>query len=81
LGTTVNVPTPAGSTLELKIPAGTVAGRKLRLKGKGIPSAQPGDLYVVPTITLPPAQTDAQKEAYQDLEKAFDFNPRSHLKG
>ena len=81
LGTTVNVPTPAGSTLELKIPAGTVAGRKMRLKGKGIPSAEPGDLYVVPTIALPPAQTDAQKEAYQQLEKAFDFNPRSHLKG
>jgi curved DNA-binding protein len=81
LGTTVNVPTPAGSTLELKIPAGTVAGRKLRLKGKGIPSAEAGDLYVVPTIALPPAQTDAQKEAYQHFEKAFDFNPRSHLKG
>ena len=81
LGTTVNVPTPAGSTLELKIPAGTVAGRKLRLKGKGIPSAQPGDLYVVPTIALPTAETDAQKEAYQHLETAFDFNPRSHLKG
>lgn len=61
LGTTVNVPTPAGSTLELKIPAGTVAGRKMRLKGKGIPSAEAGDLYVVPTIALPPAQTDAQR--------------------
>jgi curved DNA-binding protein len=81
LGTTVNVPTPAGSTLELKIPAGTVAGRKMRLKGKGIPSAEPGDLYVVPTIALPPAETDTQKEAYQHFEKAFDFNPRSHLKG
>ena len=81
LGTTVNVPTPAGSTLELKIPAGTVAGRKMRLKGKGIPSAEAGDLYVVPTIALPPAQTDAQKEAYQQFEKAFDFNPRTHLKG
>jgi curved DNA-binding protein len=67
--------------LELKIPAGTSAGRKLRLKGKGIPSAQPGDLYVVSTITLPPTETDAQKEAYQNFEKAFDFNPRSHLKG
>ena len=81
LGTTVNIPTPAGSTLELKIPAGTVASRKMRLKGKGIPSAEPGDLYVVPTIALPLAETDSQKEAYQHFEKAFDFNPRSHLKG
>lgn len=81
LGTTVNVPTPAGSTLELKIPAGTAAGRKMRLKGKGIPSKEAGDLYVVPNIVLPGADTDAQKEAYQSLEKAFDFNPRTHLKG
>ena len=81
LGTTVNIPTPAGSTLELKIPAGTATGRKMRLKEKGIPSKEAGDLYVVPNIVLPSADTDAQKEAYQSLEKAFDFNPRTHLKG
>ena len=81
LGTTVNIPTPAGSTLELKIPAGTATGRKMRLKEKGIPSKEAGDLYVVPNIVLPGAETDVQKEAYQALEKAFDFNPRTHLKG
>ena len=81
LGTTVNIPTPSGSTLELKIPAGTAAGRKMRLKEKGIPSKEAGDLYVVPNIVLPGADTDAQKEAYEALEKAFDFNPRTHLKG
>jgi curved DNA-binding protein len=81
LGTTVQVPTPAGSNLELKIPAGTVAGRKMRLKGKGIPSQDAGDLYVIPTIALPNAETDLQKEAYQNFEKAFDFKPRTHLKG
>lgn len=81
LGTSVNVPTPAGSLLELKVPAGTAAGRKMRLKGKGIPSKEPGDLYVVPTIVVPSAETEAQKEAYRALESAFDFNPRSHLKG
>jgi curved DNA-binding protein len=81
LGATVNIPTPAGSTLELKIPAGTATGRKMRLKGKGIPSKEAGDLYVVPSIVLPSAETDTQKEAYQILEKAFDFKPRTHLKG
>jgi curved DNA-binding protein len=81
LGATVNIPTPAGSTLELKIPAGTATGRKMRLKGKGIPSKEAGDLYVVPNIVLPSAETDTQKEAYQSLEKAFDFKPRTHLKG
>jgi len=81
LGTAVNIPTPAGSTLELTIPAGTASGRKMRLKGKGIPSKEAGDLYVVPSIVLPGAETDLQKEAYQALEKAFDFKPRTHLKG
>jgi curved DNA-binding protein len=81
LGTVVNIPTPAGSTLELTIPAGTATGRKMRLKGKGIPSKEAGDLYVVPSIVLPGAETDLQKEAYQALEKAFDFKPRTHLKG
>ena len=81
LGTPVKVPTPAGTTLELTIPANTIAGRKMRLKGKGIPSKEPGDLYVVTIIATPPADTDAQKEAYQAFEKAFEFNPRTHLKG
>jgi len=81
LGTSVNMPTPAGSTLELTIPPNTKSGRKMRLKGKGIPSKEPGDFYVVPNIVLPEAQSDAQKAAYQELEKAFDFKPRSHLKG
>jgi curved DNA-binding protein len=81
LGTTVKVPTPAGTTLELTIPANTIAGRKMRLKGKGIPSKEPGDLYVVTIIATPPADTDTQKEAYQAFEKAFEFNPRTHLKG
>ena len=81
LGATVKVPTPAGTTLELNIPANTQAGRKMRLKGKGIPSKEPGDLYVVTMITTPPADTEAQKEAYQQFAKAFEFNPRTHLKG
>jgi curved DNA-binding protein len=81
LGTAVQIPTPAGTNLELKIPAGTAAGRKMRLKGKGIPSKEAGDLYVIPTIVLPNAENDLQKEAYQTFEKAFDFNPRNHFKG
>ena len=81
LGTSLNIPTPAGSTLELTIPPNTKSGRKMRLKAKGIPSKEPGDFYVVPNIVLPEAQSAAQKAAYQELEKAFDFKPRSHLKG
>ncbi|MDB5888094.1 MAG: cbpA1 [Rhodocyclales bacterium] len=80
LGDTVNVPTPDGS-VQLNIPAGSVAGRKLRLKGKGIPGKTPGDLYVVLNIALPPAQTEAAKEAYRAMAEGFNFNPRSSLEG
>ena len=58
LGASVEVPTPSGA-VELKIPAGAAAGRKLRLKGRGIPGSTPGDFYAVLQIALPPADTDA----------------------
>jgi curved DNA-binding protein len=75
LGATVEVETPAGS-VDLKIPAGSSGGRKLRLKGRGIPAASPGDLYVILQIALPKADSDAVKDAYKALEKAGEFNPR-----
>jgi len=45
LGATIEVPTPAGR-VEVKVPAGSSNGRKLRLKGRGIPGNPPGDLYL-----------------------------------
>jgi curved DNA-binding protein len=78
LGASVKVPTPEGS-VELTIPPNSASGRKLRLRGKGIPGKEAGDLYVVLTIALPPADTDKAKEAYRTLQEAFDFNPRVSL--
>ncbi len=78
LGAKVKVPTPVGA-VDLKIPANSTGGRKLRLKGRGIPSKQPGDLYVVLKIALPPADTEAAKQAYREFEKATQFNPRASL--
>lgn len=79
LGASVKVRTPA-DTLDLKVPANSSAGKKLRLKGKGIPAKDPGDLYVVLQIALPPAGDDAGREAYAQLGKAFaTFKPRAHL--
>jgi len=80
LGCSISSPTPEGS-VHLTIPPGSTAGRKLRLKGKGIPGTPPGDLYAVLTISLPPANSDAAKEAYRAMKSAFDFNPRVHLEG
>ncbi len=81
LGASVDVPTPEG-TLQLTVPPGSTAGRKLRLKGRGLPGKTPGDLYAVLQIVPPKAESDAAKAAYENLAKAFpDFRPRAHLQG
>jgi len=78
LGATVKVPTQTG-TVDLKIPAGSQQGRKLRLKGRGIPAKSPGDLYVVLQIALPPADTKKAKKMYTQMQEEMDFNPRVGL--
>ncbi len=79
LGAVVQAPTPGGS-VDLKIPAGSQQGRKLRLKGRGIPSTPPGDLYAVLRIVLPSADSDEAKAAYRKLSE-LDFDPRAALRG
>lgn len=78
LGARVKVPTPDG-IVDLTIPENTRTGRLLRLKGRGIPAKSPGDLYVVPRITLPPADTEAAQALYRKMQKEMPFNPRSKL--
>ena len=78
LGAIVKVPTPAG-TVDLTIPAGTGSERTLRLKGRGIPGKEAGDLYVRLKITLPPAETDSAKDLYRKMEEELGYNPRSEL--
>jgi len=80
LGASVTAPTPEGP-VQLTVPPDSVAERKLRLKGRGIPGTPPGDLYVVLKVVLPPAQGEAAREAYRAMAKAFDFNPRAHQEG
>jgi curved DNA-binding protein len=77
IGATVVAPTPDGS-VQLTIPAGSSPGRKLRLKGKGLPGDPPGDLYALLVITAPPADSPAAAQAYAALARAFpNFDPRS----
>jgi len=78
LGASVKTPTPGG-TIDLKVPPGSSGGRKLRLKGRGIPGDPPGDLYVNLLVALPAADTAEAKEAYRAMERKFAFNPRSGL--
>ncbi len=78
LGAKVKVPTPGG-VVDLKIPPNSKSGRKLRLKGRGIPNRPNGDLYVVLQIVLPPADNERAKEFYRKMEQELAFNPRAKL--
>jgi curved DNA-binding protein len=78
LGASVKTPTPTG-TVDLKIPPGSHAGSKLRLKARGIPASPPGDFYVVLQIALPPGNDDKAKAAYAAMAAALPFNPRATL--
>jgi curved DNA-binding protein len=78
LGAKIKVPTPEGN-VDLKIPANSRQGNKLRLVGRGLPAKTLGDLYVVLQIALPPANTDQAKAVYQNMQQTLDFNPRHSL--
>jgi curved DNA-binding protein len=78
LGATIKAPTPEGP-VDLKVPAGTTTGRKLRLRKRGIPGTPPGDLYVNLAITLPAADSGTAKELYRKMEKELGYNPRDNL--
>ncbi len=78
LGATIELPTPSGN-VQVKVPAGSQAGRKLRLKGRGIPGNPPGDLYLVLEVVLPPAETDKTREIYQTMARELAFNPRQKM--
>jgi curved DNA-binding protein len=80
LGAEVEAPTPTGR-VEIKIPHGSATGRKLRLKGRGLPGKTPGDFYFVLKVVLPAADTEGAKKAYSDMAAAFkSFDPRTLLK-
>lgn len=78
LGATVAMDLPGGGEAKLKIAAGTSSGRKLRLRGRGIPNSRgnPGDLYAAVKIVVPNELTDEQRKLYEDLAAATDDNPR-----
>ena len=78
LGATVKIPVPDGQ-VEVRVPENSQSGRKLRLKGRGIPAATPGDLYLVLEVVLPPATTPKERELYQTMAQELAFNPRQNL--
>jgi len=77
LGATVTVPT-LGGNVELRIPAGSDGGRKMRLRGRGWPGPAPGDQIVTLEVRVPKAETPEQRELYEALAKAYvEYDPRT----
>ncbi|HEX7340322.1 MAG TPA: DnaJ C-terminal domain-containing protein [Rhodanobacteraceae bacterium] len=77
LGAVVDVPT-LGGTVQLHVPAGSQSGRKLRLKGRGLPGTNAGDQLVTLAIHTPAADSDESKAAYAAFKEAFAaFAPRA----
>lgn len=75
LGGNISVPTPSGQ-VEVTVPANSQGGRKLRLRGRGIPAKTPGDLYLILEVVLPPANTERARELYEQMARELAFNPR-----
>jgi curved DNA-binding protein len=77
LGATVPVPTLSG-TAQVKVPAGSSSGRRLRLRGRGLPTrnGERGNLYATVQIAVPKEMSDEERDLFEKLAAASDFDPR-----
>ncbi|MET8076346.1 J domain-containing protein [Streptomyces sp. NPDC005303] len=78
LGATVPVPTPGGGTAKVTVPAGSSSGRRLRLRGEGMPNPRGanGDLYAELRVMVPPDLGDRERELFEELAATSSFDPR-----
>lgn len=60
-----------GGRLQLNLPANSQNGKSIRLKGKGIPAKEPGDLYLNIRILVPPVEDDADRTAWEQIATHF----------
>jgi curved DNA-binding protein len=78
LGARLKVPT-LGGEVDMRIPANSQSGKRLRLRGRGLPGDPPGDQYVTLRIVNPPAAADRGRELFERMAKDLDFDPRAAL--
>ena len=78
LGATVTAPT-LGGDVELKVPAGSATGSRLRLRGRGLPGTLAGDQYVEIEIQTPKPETDEARALYERMSREMAFDPRAGL--
>lgn len=77
LGASVPVRTPGGQ-VKVRIAAGTSSGKKLRMRGEGMPNprGKAGDLYAAVKIMVPPKPSARERELFEQLAAQSRFNPR-----
>ncbi len=77
LGATVPVDTPAGE-VKVRVPPGSSSGRRLRLRGQGMPNpkGQPGDLFAEIRVVVPPTPSQRERELFEQLARTSNFDPR-----
>ena len=77
LGATVAVRTPGGEA-KVKVPPGSSTGRRLRLRGEGMPNprGKPGDLFAEIKIMVPKKPTARERELFEQLAAVSTFDPR-----
>lgn len=78
LGTSVAVDTPGGEA-KVRVPHGTSSGRRLRLRGRGLPNprGRPGDLYAEATIKVPARLSADERRLFEQLATTSTFDPRN----
>ena len=80
LGASVATSAPGGP-ITVRVPPGSSSGRRLRLKGQGMPEpgGRPGDLFARVKIMVPPNLTDRERELFEQLKRASAYNPRRSI--
>jgi DnaJ-class molecular chaperone len=80
LGAEVTAPTSA-DPVKVRVPAGSRADSKLRLKGKGLPTASGGhgDLFYTLQLVVPSSPSDDERKLYEQLSRGSHADPRAEL--
>ena len=85
MGAEVELPTPDGTRVKVKVPAGSTDGKTLRVKGRGAPRLNgggSGDLLVRIRIAVPSKLSKQEKETLEkldELQRTSHGNPRDRL--
>ncbi|KTC70263.1 DNA-binding protein DnaJ [Legionella birminghamensis] len=80
LGANIEIPT-LGGTVNMKIPPYSQSGKKMRLKGRGLPGNPPGDQYITLEIVIPETENSEMKKLFEQMAASVHFNPREKMGG